>query len=486
MKIVFCKNDLMDFSRVSGDKNPLHIDEVYARKTSYGEVVVFGILALIKSLPLGMNKPIKNIKVRFLKAIHLNQDYTAVYSHESADKTTCSLLMGSTPVMKVVLEFSNEEDLDQKSFEKIDHSHSMIRSEINLTDMQKSQFSGTYSADSAYVENLLTAGKISSNNYHQIQSLIFSSYQIGMISPGERALFLELNLNFNRPAGHISQLINYETKITKHDRRFDHLTYEINIQSNKTQIASGSLKAFARPASSSNVEIIQTYKKEQSTNLVDKNVLIIGGSRGLGAHITALFASHGAHCHVVYQNSVVEATLLKNEFKNISLYKADASVCDDMYVVQKAIAEKNIFFDMVICTATPPLQSLVIEIPQFGKFENFIKKSLNLASMPLFIWNDDLTKKCGHYIYISSTVVNEVVREWPHYVASKCLAEGFIKTAALQFKKINFLILRPSRLDTDLTKGNIPSKDVESAEGTARKVLDFCLNGNSTDNLKII
>ena len=104
----------------------------------------------------------------------------------------------------------------------------------------------------------------------------------------------------------------------------------------------------------------------------------------------------------------------------------------------------------------------------------------------MFIWNDDLTKNSGRYIFISSTVVNEAVREWPHYVASKCLAEGFIKTAALQFKKINFLILRPSRLDTDLTKGNIPTKDIESAEVIARKVLDFCLNDDSTDNLKII
>jgi len=38
------KNDILVFSELTGDKNPLHLDEAYARQAGYEGPVVFGLL----------------------------------------------------------------------------------------------------------------------------------------------------------------------------------------------------------------------------------------------------------------------------------------------------------------------------------------------------------------------------------------------------------------------------------------------------------
>ncbi|MGH8238444.1 MAG: MaoC family dehydratase, partial [Steroidobacteraceae bacterium] len=42
--------DSVDFARLSGDYNPLHVDPIYARRTPFGSTVVHGMHLLLKSL----------------------------------------------------------------------------------------------------------------------------------------------------------------------------------------------------------------------------------------------------------------------------------------------------------------------------------------------------------------------------------------------------------------------------------------------------
>ena len=41
---VFTEKDVKDFTKLSGDENPLHTDENYASKTKFGQKLVHGML----------------------------------------------------------------------------------------------------------------------------------------------------------------------------------------------------------------------------------------------------------------------------------------------------------------------------------------------------------------------------------------------------------------------------------------------------------
>ena len=44
-KVSFSKEDILKFAEVSGDKNPIHIDEQYAKSSIFGGTIVHGMLA---------------------------------------------------------------------------------------------------------------------------------------------------------------------------------------------------------------------------------------------------------------------------------------------------------------------------------------------------------------------------------------------------------------------------------------------------------
>lgn len=77
------EKDVFAFADVSGDFNPLHIDEEYAKKTRFGRRVAHGILmAGIISTVLGSEIPgvgtvFVELHIRFLKPVYFDDTITA-------------------------------------------------------------------------------------------------------------------------------------------------------------------------------------------------------------------------------------------------------------------------------------------------------------------------------------------------------------------------------------------------------------------------
>lgn len=75
--------DVFAFADISGDFNPLHIDEEYARRTVFGRRIAHGILiAGIISAVLGADIPgvgtvFVEIHIKFLKPVYLGDTVTA-------------------------------------------------------------------------------------------------------------------------------------------------------------------------------------------------------------------------------------------------------------------------------------------------------------------------------------------------------------------------------------------------------------------------
>ena len=77
--MIFSLKDQIKFAEISQDFNPIHINEVLARRYIFGEPVVHGINAMIFAIKewsqmLGTPFFIKDLRCKFKKPIFLNED----------------------------------------------------------------------------------------------------------------------------------------------------------------------------------------------------------------------------------------------------------------------------------------------------------------------------------------------------------------------------------------------------------------------------
>ena len=77
------ENDIKSFGKLSGDYNPLHFDETWAKKTMFGGRIAHGILtAAFISTAIGMSLPGPGTvyigqQMRFLKPVRIGDTVTA-------------------------------------------------------------------------------------------------------------------------------------------------------------------------------------------------------------------------------------------------------------------------------------------------------------------------------------------------------------------------------------------------------------------------
>lgn len=82
------QEDLDHFIAITGDTNPLHVDEVFAQKTFFGERIAHGMLsASLFSTLVGMHIPgtgaiYKSQTLEFLRPVFINDTITAWFEIE--------------------------------------------------------------------------------------------------------------------------------------------------------------------------------------------------------------------------------------------------------------------------------------------------------------------------------------------------------------------------------------------------------------------
>ena len=69
---IFTFQDLLSFAKLSGDYNPLHIDNVLARRLIFGSVVVHGVFSLLWALDNWLQDKTGYILLDGIKCIFLN------------------------------------------------------------------------------------------------------------------------------------------------------------------------------------------------------------------------------------------------------------------------------------------------------------------------------------------------------------------------------------------------------------------------------
>jgi 3-oxoacyl-[acyl-carrier protein] reductase len=192
-------------------------------------------------------------------------------------------------------------------------------------------------------------------------------------------------------------------------------------------------------------------------SLKKKNVLITGGSRGIGKSCVDLFLNAGANVAFTHNSSKDIAENIVSNYRcssKIKSYKIDLS---DFEGIEKSAAEILIDFDRidVLINNAGIWKEAAIEEMKIEDWDETVK--INLTSSFLFtkLFVPQMKKnRFGRIINIASTAGQRGEAYHSHYAASKGGMISFTKSLAAELGIFNITVncVAPGWVVTDMTK----------------------------------
>jgi NAD(P)-dependent dehydrogenase (short-subunit alcohol dehydrogenase family)/acyl dehydratase len=440
--ISFTEQDLALFSEASGDRNPLHLSQEYARSTSYGQPVVFGCLgamACLSHIHLPAGWSATSLEASFLRPMFIDVMYRVETSRKPG-RWEARLFDGSAAVvslkLKAKLSQTNKGPVETAVPSVFERVEAAVRPRESI--VPGLAISGKYGCDAAALAALAARWGVVDRLLPTLLS--WGSYLIGMELPGESALFSKLVLHFHETA-RSSAAMNYQVSVTSVDSRFGLVEMEISLSAGASPIASGQCWSYIRPPAPEVEQIDSTGVRPDS--LAGRVAVILGSSRGLGAAMKRALELRGA--------TVFGMARSENSGDPLRTEVGDATDPQALRRLRERVSKEHGRLDFLICNACPPVLPLLLEPNAAGRIGAYIDLAVSLTLAPLSEFLELLNGSDGCAVIISSIYVEQPVKEFPHYVAAKRAVEALASVATLQYPRVCTLIVRPPKLLTAMT-----------------------------------
>lgn len=435
---IFNLSDQQEFADCSGDVNPIHLFDEYARKTPPGQVIVHGINSLLWALDSFAScgyLPPGWMNVRFLQPIYLNE---FVFCDYFVKENKIEIYNDDVVFVKIKLGkdfYDNKAGGVESNYSKT-YSNLHI-CELGLNDIQSGQSLTFYeSADPDSIDKLYPSllGHLGRSIVCQIACL---SSVVGMQIPGLHSIFSAASLDLRKSSN------RKFVEVEKTDQRFG--LVDLNVQSLDVYTK---VRAIIRPKPTESLSLDSLKKKINETFAVGESVLVIGGSRGLGAYVVKILALVGAHVTFTYSKGQEDAQHLKNELSdnNINVDCVHFDITDPDF---SAIFNNKP--DYIFYFATPK-----IFVKRSRNFENKLYEEFKLYYVDSFkaILERSITNSVKSIFYPSSVAVEEDTKGLSEYIKAKLEGEELSKQANIDFKT-NIFVSRLPRTLTDQTATNL-------------------------------
>jgi NAD(P)-dependent dehydrogenase (short-subunit alcohol dehydrogenase family)/acyl dehydratase len=493
----FTPEDVQLFSTASHDRNPLHLSEVYARKTPYGQPVVFGVLAALGCLGrLGARRgrTLSNVELEFRMPVFADVDYAVIRHETSSEQVELSVLDGSQLIMRVIARFQEGEPDLAPAVESVASTDSQSESlDRNVEDLAAGvQVAAPYAPDWTRVGQLMEQFHLPESGVgaSQVAALLWSSYLVGMQLPGRRALFVRLSLRFEPGRVRTGQPLAFLATVRTMDRRSRLMTADVRLTVAGAPLAAGEISALVRqdvPAPT--LQAVESLQPG-SALLSGKLGLVIGASRGLGAALALSLASQGCTVLASFRRSEVEAEQLQASAAaasgTIRLLRGDAAELAWCEEVREIVVGEYGRLDYLICNAAPALLPMRLHARTVDRLNAYLTRSVGLVSVPMAVFLPLVSEHAGWLVTISSSAVAAPPADWPHYVSAKYAIEGLTRVAALEQRAASYLIARPPRLRTDLLNTPLGHEGATAPERVAAHIVAHLMGPPAPGRVQVL
>ena len=457
------------FSNASGDRNPLHVSPKYARATAFGQPIAHGILGVIACLGSSSRQDAlpRTIKVDFRGPIFPNEQYSLQLT-DRASSMAAVIKDGDHELLSLGVDC---EPGVQAPATKMPAEVEPVEVQTVETSVLVSgaEWSGEWAGGQDAFEAL--CARFACPATSTTAALLACSYIVGMVVPGEPALFSRLHLTFSpENCGIPVTGFSYRARIRSYQIALGFLVVDLTLLVGGAVFAVGEIRAFVRQQS----DDASPWEEDTGAkhDLRGKTCVVIGASRGLGAVLLEGLVRSGATAIGTYRESHEQAEKLQARLIDFpgksQMRKVDATSLEDCEGFADSIGATHGQIDSLICNACPPIRPLGLQVAHVSRIEEHIANSVKLVLNPLASLGP-LMAESACAVFMSSSVVNKPVAEWPHYVAAKHAIEGLAFAFVQANSEYKGLIVRPPRIQTDLTntplgkRGALPPKCVASA-----------------------
>lgn len=199
----FQLDELQKFAEVSGDYNPIHINELEARRLLSGKPIVHGaylVLWVLDNLPIQGGK-LKSLKADFNKPVTAGSMVSASISQSGDDfivKLECEEATVAT--IKIVIQYNHND------FAIIDALPDKQEPDQLSLDLIKQAHGSTALLLSGEKINSLFPILLSKFQKPEISVILGATRIIGMLCPGMNSLFSVIELNINNVSDSVEDL----------------------------------------------------------------------------------------------------------------------------------------------------------------------------------------------------------------------------------------------------------------------------------------
>jgi len=447
--------DQEQFAELSGDRNPIHMDAIAARRTQAGAPVVHGInmalWALDELIAAGrIAQRVRGLTVRFDRFVYVDSGVTLCVTRESGSSLRAELLTDGLATTTLYIELSSSAVARQNIQTATDTTIESTPTVLALGAMPGR--SGRLptrrpAASSPYRHLVKDFGETC------VATLSALSTLVGMVCPGLNSIFSSFSIEFSdhrnpNDAGGLA----FEVRDV--DERFRMVEMVVSAPE-----VSGTVTAFVRqpPVTQQSVKELLPliFPKEFSGT----TALIVGGSRGLGVLVARMIAAGGGRVIVTYVVGEIEARELAAEIGDracrILRYDARQDAASQLSGLDWPVDQLYYFATTQIFRRKAKL----FDADHFAKFcQVYVDGFADICAVL-----DQRRSSPLAIFYPSSAALDEHTRDMTEYCMAKLAGEKLCADM-IRFAGARVVVTRLTRVLTDQTATVMPVESSDAVE----------------------
>ena len=452
---VFDWNRQEQFARASGDRNPIHMDPIAARRTHAGTRIVHGVHAVLWALDCFAQTElyaphIKSVKAQFPRPIYIDDEVLIQIARPTPDTVRALLLVGGEQVVEIAINFDATGGSALPSNIASDAASAMqpvLPVERSVDDMEHLAGLLSFSPNVSELGAMFPAAN-RALGLATLASLASTSYLVGMVVPGLHSMFSGLDISLSQIPVAITDALEF--RVLAVNRRFR--LARIGIRGPGLY---GILEAINRlpPVKQLSMELARTLVVPNEFR--GATVLVIGGSRGLGEVSAKLLAAGGSAVVITYTKGASDASAVVDEIVDVGA-RCEAIPYDIHRAPLDQIAQMSVAPTHVYYFATPPIslrKRQLFDVTRFTEFNAFYLSGFSaLVQACASIRNDGVK-----FFYPSSSFVETRPKSMTEYTMSKAAGEILCADMMRIIPGVKIVTHRLPRLPTDQTSSVVQS-----------------------------
>jgi len=459
------------FANLSGDRNPIHIDPIAARRLLYGRTVVHGVHTVLRALDRWVaetgagSSPPTRLRARFTAPLFADMAARIEVVNSTPEEHRLHLKSGHRELTTIGLERRQDNTttraIPAARSEELDHPNT-----VNENGLQAAHGQVYLSLDRGGYAHLFPI--LSDNDAWDelVAALLGTTYIVGMVHPGMHSLLagFDISMTEKSPPATPHPMMSYRVK--RHDPRFGMIDMEAN-----SGVWQGSTTAFVRPAPAEQPSFQTVRNRVSETRFSGRHALVIGGSRGLGEVAAKIISASGGQVTITYRDGQDEARRVCADIADgggsVRTLKFDVMHPADTDLSTLGLTP----FSDILYFASPHIDSNTEEKFDKALFERFMDFYVHPLPQLLASLSGRLAKNVTLF-WPSSAYIDKAPPGFEEYAAAKLAGEKACEGLAATWPGMNIEKPRLPPMRTDQTSAVVSSTTDEPLDVLASVLLD--------------